>query len=210
MGHIALLGDSILDNAAYVGGGPAVIDQLRAVLPAEWTADLLAVDGDVASSVLFQLEGLSEATTHLVVSAGGNDALMRTALLAMPVATVTDALLVLAEAVDDFERDYREMVASVTARGLPVMLCSVYFPRFQGDAFQRVATMALAGFNDAILRVAFEAGLPVIDLRLVCTEPAHYANEIEPSSAGGERIVAAIMHAVITHDFSSRRSAIYT
>jgi len=160
--------------------------------------------------VLFQLEGLSEATTHLVVSAGGNDALMRTALLAMPVATVTDALLVLAEAVDDFERDYRAMAASVIARGLPVTLCSVYFPRFQGDAFQRVATMALAGFNDAILRVAFEAGLPVIDLRLVCTEPAHYANEIEPSSAGGERIVAAIMHAVSTHDFSSRRSAIYT
>jgi hypothetical protein len=44
----------------------------------------------------------------------------------------------------------------------------------------------------------------------LCTEPAHYANEIEPSSAGGERIVAAIMHAVTTHDFSSGRSTIYT
>jgi len=210
MGHIVLLGDSILDNAAYVGRGPAVIDQLRATLPPQWTADLLAVDGDVAGSVAAQLEGLPESATHLVVSAGGNDALMRTGLLEMPAATVAHALLLMAEAVDDFERDYRAMVASVTACGLPVVLCSVYFPRFQEEAFQRIAIMALAGFNDAILRVAFDAGLPVIDLRLVCTEPAHYANEIEPSSAGGERIVAAIMHAVTTHDFSSRRSTIYT
>src|SRR5262245_20450383 len=210
MGHIVLLGDSILDNAAYVGRGPAVIDQLRTALPPQWTADLLAVDGDVASSVPIQLEGLPESATHLVVSAGGNDALMRTALLEMPAATVAGALLVMAEAVEDFERDYRAMVASVTARELRVVLCSIYFSRFQEEAFQRVAIMALAGFNDAILRVAFDARLPVIDLRLVCTAPAHYDNEIEPSSAGGERIVAAIMHAVTTHDFSAGRSTIYS
>src|SRR5690349_5483722 len=31
--HVVLLGDSIFDNAAYVGGGPDVITQLRAALP---------------------------------------------------------------------------------------------------------------------------------------------------------------------------------
>ena len=34
MKHIVLLGDSIFDNAAYVGGGPDVIEQLRSTLAA--------------------------------------------------------------------------------------------------------------------------------------------------------------------------------
>jgi hypothetical protein len=29
MGHVILLGDSVFDNAAYVGGAPDVIAQLR-------------------------------------------------------------------------------------------------------------------------------------------------------------------------------------
>jgi len=29
MTHLVLLGDSIFDNAAYVAGAPAVIDQVR-------------------------------------------------------------------------------------------------------------------------------------------------------------------------------------
>jgi hypothetical protein len=45
MNHIVLLGDSILDNAAYTGGKPAVIDHLQAQLHAEWKASLLAIDG---------------------------------------------------------------------------------------------------------------------------------------------------------------------
>jgi hypothetical protein len=34
--------------------------------------------------------------------------------------------------------------------------------------------------------------LPAIDLRLVCTEPADYANPIEPSGRGGLKIAGAI------------------
>ena len=33
MPSVALLGDSILDNAAYAAGGPAVIDQVRQTFP---------------------------------------------------------------------------------------------------------------------------------------------------------------------------------
>ena len=50
-------------------------------------------------------------------------------------------------------------------------------------------------FNDVILRVAFEHHLPVIDLRLVCNEPADYANPIEPSGRGGRKIALAIARA---------------
>ena len=33
MSHVVLLGDSIFDNASYVPGRPAVIDQMRTSLP---------------------------------------------------------------------------------------------------------------------------------------------------------------------------------
>jgi hypothetical protein len=58
------------------------------------------------------------------------------------------------------------------------------------------ALVVLTTFNDAILRVAFEARLRVIDLRLVCTAPADYANTIEPSVWGGEKIARAIITAL--------------
>ncbi len=51
-------------------------------------------------------------------------------------------------------------------------------------------------FNDVILRVAFELGVNVIDLRQVCVESADYANPIEPSGTGGRKIARAIARAV--------------
>ena len=75
MKHLALLGDSIFDNAAYVAGAPAVIDQVRKNLPIGWQASLLAVDGSVAIDGIDQIKRLPASVTHLVLSVGGNDAL---------------------------------------------------------------------------------------------------------------------------------------
>lgn len=75
MKHLALLGDSIFDNAAYVAGGPAVIDQVRGKLSAGWRASLLAVDGNVAGDVFAQIQRLPGDVTHMALSVGGNDAL---------------------------------------------------------------------------------------------------------------------------------------
>ncbi len=43
MAHVVLLGDSVFDNAAYVGVGPEVVQQLRSALPDPWQATRLAV-----------------------------------------------------------------------------------------------------------------------------------------------------------------------
>ena len=75
MKHLVLLGDSIFDNAAYVAGGPAVIDQVGGKLPAGWRATLLAVDGSMAGDVSAQIKRLPGDATHLALSVGGNDAL---------------------------------------------------------------------------------------------------------------------------------------
>jgi hypothetical protein len=71
-------------------------------------------------------------------------------------------------------------------------VCTIYNGNFPDAAFQRLSSTALSVFNDAILRVAFEHRLDVIDLRLVCNEPADYANPIEPSSHGGQKIAQVI------------------
>ncbi len=210
MGHVVLLGDSVFDNGAYVGRGePDVVRQLRARLPAGWGATLAAVDGAVADSVRRQLERVPAGATHLVVSVGGNDALRRQDVLGAPARSVADALLALAEARDGFAHGYRAMLDAVLARGLPTALCTVYDPRFPDPARQRVAVAGLTLFNDVITREAFVRGLPLVDLRLVCSEDADYANPIEPSARGGAKIAGAIAELVAGHDFARRRSAVF-
>ena len=62
--HVVLLGDSILDNGAYVPGKPAVIDQVRGELPAGWTATLLAVDGSYTPTTCTTRSGAFPPTPH--------------------------------------------------------------------------------------------------------------------------------------------------
>jgi hypothetical protein len=190
-GHIVLLGDSIFDNAAYVGGAPDVVRQLRAALPDGWQATLLAVDGAVTDSVARQLAGLPGKATQLVVSVGGNDALGEAYLLQQSVRTVGEGVMRLADAQAQFARRYLAMVDSVVATGVPLALCTIYdanFPPPEGT----VIKAALSLFNDVITRAAFSRGLPLIDLRLICGDPSDYANPIEPSERGGAKIAAAI------------------
>ncbi len=208
MGHVVLLGDSIFDNARYVPERPPVIEQLRQALPLGWNATLLAVDGHITDDVLNQLKALPANATHLVVSAGGNDALGESSILGEPACTVGDALHIIHDARKRFQHAYRAMLEAVSAVGKPTAVCTVYdsIPGL-GPAEQA----ALAGFNELILREAFLAGLPVIDLRLVCDRPADYSHvsPIEPSAVGGAKIVRAITDMVTTHDFGQRRSSIY-
>jgi hypothetical protein len=190
---VVLLGDSVFDNAAYVGGGPEVVAQLRAALPAGWRAGLAAVDGAVAADVPRQLTRLPRDATHFVLSAGGNDALRAEGVLAEPVrGVVAEALARLDAARLRFREAYRATLDAVLGRGLPAAVCTIYDPRFPDPARRRLGVAGLALFNDVILREAFARGLPVIDLRLVCDEDADFANPIEPSVRGGAKIAAAV------------------
>jgi hypothetical protein len=209
MSHVVLLGDSIFDNAAYVRGGPDVVTQLRGALPGGWRATLRAVDGAVLMNVPGQLSRVPEDAGFLVVSAGGNDALGEVELLGEGARSMAGALERLAGIAEDFERGYRRMLGAVLERGLPTAVCTIYNGRFPDPVMQRLSSTALVHFNDAILRTAFAAGVPVLELRLVCTEDADYANPIEPSSHGGEKIARAIARVVTEHDFGRGRTEVY-
>jgi hypothetical protein len=191
MTHAILLGDSIFDNGVYVPGGPDVVRQLRAKLPFQGKASLLAVDGAVTRGVLAQLSRVPDDATHLIVSAGGNDALGSSGILHQSVGTVAEAVSLLENAQSRFARDYAEMADAVLARGLPAAFCTIYdTPPSSPD--QRIIRTALAIFNDVITRAVFSRGATLIDLRLICGEDEDYANPIEPSVAGGEKISVAI------------------
>jgi hypothetical protein len=192
MSHLILLGDSIFDNAAYTEGGPDVVTQLNDVLPAGWAASLLAIDGSTTDDIAGQVGCLPSDASHLVLSVGGNDALQQAHRLFTPAASTEEALGLLADLAEQFEHDYRAAVAACLRPGLPLTICTIYNGNFPDPAYQRITTTALALFNDAILRTAIAHRLPVIDLRAICTHPEDYANPIEPSSAGGEKIARAI------------------
>jgi lysophospholipase L1-like esterase len=196
MRHVALLGDSIFDNQAYTAGGPDVVTQLRAVLPATWRATLGAIDGATTEDFSRQLAAIPADASHLVLSLGGNDALEHTDLLEQRVRSSAEVLDRFAAAAAGFEARYRRAIAALRKSDLPLTVCTIYNGSFPDPDFQRLASTALAIFNDAILRVAFETALTIIDLRLVCNEPSDYANPIEPSSHGGAKIARTIARAV--------------
>ena len=208
MPHIALLGDSIFDNAAYVPGGPDVVTQLRGMLPAGWSASLLAVDGAVIDGVSRQLAKLPSDATHLVVSAGGNDALGHSDLLERRATSSPQVLGWLADAVDGFEARYRRMLDALLARRLPLTLCTIYNGNL-GQPVHRLATTALAVFDDVILRLATERSLPVIELRQVCNAPSDYANPIEPSVQGGAKIARAVALALTSSEAQARGARVF-
>lgn len=209
MGHIILLGDSIFDNAAYVRGGIDVITHLRRQIPSGWRASLKAVDGGRVEDVRRQAQGLPDDATHLFVSAGGNDALLNADILRMKVSSSAEVFDRLADLAGAFESHYRGMLRDVLGLNRPTAVCTIYYPRMPEAFAQKVAVAALATFNDVIIRQAFLAGVPLIDLRLVCNEDSDYANEIEPSEAGGNKIAGAIARVAGEHDFESRKTAAY-
>jgi hypothetical protein len=193
--HVALLGDSIFDNAAYTMGEPDVIGHLRTVLPDTWRASLCALDSSTISGLPAQIAKVPADASHLVVSIGGNDAILNADVLNLPVSSTREALLLFGERVGRFEADYREGIDRVLQLRRPTILCTIYNGNLHPDEAP-TARIALMLFNDVILRTAFDRGLDVLDLRTVCSEPADYANPIEPSGRGGRKIALAIASAI--------------
>ena len=211
MKHVVLLGDSVFDNASYVAEGMEVACQLRAAPGRQVDVALLARDGSVLQDVAAQLDRLAALPAPpawLVVSCGGNDVLPLVAAMQTPVRSVLEAAELLASWQEDFRRAYRRMLDAVLSQGFPVAVATIY------DAVPGLAPglrTALAPFNDVILREAAARAVPVLDLRLICTEAADYAasSPIEPSAQGGSKIAAAIGELVHAHDPAMRRTVVY-
>jgi lysophospholipase L1-like esterase len=209
--HIVLLGDSIFDNAPYVCAGAHVQAQLQSIPGTQDRVSLLARDGDVLADMVAQvarIQDLAEPADWLVVSCGGNDVLGLVGAMQSKVSSVFEAAGLLADWQAEFRRNYRRILNVVLSRRKPVVLATIY----DGvPGLEPGLRMALAPFNDVILREAASHCLPLLDLRLICDEPGDYAavSPIEPSAQGGRKIAAAIAQLVREHDPVAPRTVVY-
>ena len=226
MTHIILCGDSIFDNRPYVQPDePDVTTQINALLPEGSKATRLAVDGDVTEDVYRQLQSLPNDATHLFISVGGNDALSGINVFSEPVANVGEALVYVNTLRNQFETRYKKMLQHALSQQLPLTICSVYYPRFHsqnlervfpdgnrenGETLQQMAMAALANFNDAIFRQAFQLKVPLIDLRVLCDDDEDFANPIEPSAVGGQKIARAIVDMLDSSEGSANKTIVYS
>ena len=208
MRHIILLGDSILDNGAYVRAGGEVLAKLRSLLPLTDRATLLARDGAVIDDTREQLQNLPADATHLIISAGGNDALRSASVLMEPATSVAEAMNKIGRVHERFAQAYDRLLDRAQASNRPIALCTIYDVPLPGLYQRSIANLALGVLNDVITREASRRRLPLIDLRVMLTEERHFANAIEPSEEGSQLIAAAVLE-VIGHD-SSGHPAIYT
>jgi len=191
MSTLVLVGDSVFDNAAYVNG-PDVRAQVETKMPDDWAVSLLAVDGSYILDVPNQLEQLPDDAQILVISTGGNDVLVQTEVLGDAVTTVGEALLLLDDAVSQFREDYCRMLESVAATDVQSYICTIYRPDFPEADFQRMTSTALGLFNDVIVEEASLRLLPILDIRAIFTDSGDYANPIEPSVQGGQKLAYEI------------------
>jgi hypothetical protein len=199
MRHVVLLGDSVFDNRAYTNGEPDVAAHLRELLPQPSTVTLCAVDGSTTYDVGRQFARVPDRATHIVLSLGGNNALMNADLLNLPVRSTADALDLFRERLSAFSTSYGHVLEGLLALAKPVTVCTIYHGNLGPDEAPR-APIALAMFNDVILRAALRFGIPAIDLRAVCDQPDDFANPIEPSGTGGRKIARAIIRSLSTND----------
>jgi hypothetical protein len=196
MPHIALVGDSVIDNQAYVEGGPDVAEQLRRLIPKSWEVSRLAVDGAVIADVLRQLAAIPEAATHLIISAGGNDALHESGVLTAPANSMAEALTLLADVQDRFRRAYAHLLDTAARFKGEIAVCTIYDPRFPDARERKLGSLALSVLNDAVTREAFARNLTLLDLRLTFDDDRDFANPIEPSIQGGMKLARTILRFV--------------
>lgn len=191
MPHLALLGDGILANGAHTGREPDSASLIRQLLPA-WTVTLLAAEGSAMATIASQLKQLPADVDLVVLSVGGNDAVMHVDLLERPTKSSGETLDALVAMADEFGSDYDRVAKSVHDRSPRLVVCTMYEPPLVGLNTASRARVLLTLLNDHILRSAYRWGLDVLDLRAICTSPQDFRLQIAPSAAGAGKIGRAI------------------
>ncbi|KAL0480885.1 ypmR [Acrasis kona] len=218
--HIVLMGDSIFDNHSYVRYGPEgksndVITHIKNRIKENNSNDnatLIAVDGNVIKDVSRQIKKIPKDSTHIFLSIGGNDALRAMYTLDQKVNSVGEALLTIyGSAFKTFQTEYRSMLDQIQkeAPDANLTLCLIYNPRYEDEKMKIMTKVGLASLNDLIIQEAVQRKLPVIDLRSMFNEYDDYANSIEPSHQGGQKISICIMNIVQNHDFKRPTTTLY-
>jgi len=172
---IALLGDSIFRNDAYVSSGQSVCDRLRGKV------NCLAKDHATIADVYSQIEKLTAVPSVLFLSVGGNDILMHYVY-------TNNGVGDLSFVAESFEK-YRELTRQVERATNQLVLVDLYFPT--GDAYSSYAPI-IREWNRRVYEWAEKNKWEVLKVSRLLTQPDDFAYGIEPSSKGAEKLADAI------------------
>ena len=100
------------------------------------------------------------------------------------------------EIIKPFIKQYETIVANLSNHRAKLLLCTVYEGDLvDSDEFSDVNNSSktmVSLFNDIVYRTANKYGADVLELREIFVRPEDYANPIEPSHIGGEKLGKAI------------------
>lgn len=195
--YVSLLGDSIIDNKVYVGEGElSVTEHLQHKSSSYFT--MIAVDGDTTKDVLDnQLDNLKESVSHIVLSIGGNDLLQNLHLLQDETSGMKFALEKCSELISQIQENYIKILEHLSQYDAKVLLCTVYEGDLESDLllakYDKAGQVMLKMHNDTVYYLASKFEVDVLELRNIFTYKEDYANPIEPSHIGGEKLARAII-----------------
>ena len=201
--HLVLLGDALQN----IDLGSGEIES--ALVPRPRNPWKLTVVQALRALQRGHVREIPEDATHVVISIEGAWAIEASGLLQGGAHTIGEALEMLCAAADEFEGILAGMIAAARETGLPTVVCTLVPARYSKPAQHRVATTALAIFNDRIERRAFGATLPIVDLRMVCDEDGDYASETLLSRAGVRKAANVIRTALYDVSRSVERTRVY-
>jgi lysophospholipase L1-like esterase len=188
---LVLLGDSILDNHPYTRPAPDTTAHLQRLLTG-WSIRRVAIDGSRMRDIEPQLRALQERPSLAVLSVGGNDAIEHVDVLDRRASSSAEVLRELLAIADRFAQEYEAVARAVRDRVERTVLCTIYEVQLEPAPYAALARVPLALLNDRIVRTAAAIGADVLELRSVCTEPADFVRQIEPSPQGAAKIARAI------------------
>jgi len=201
--HLVLLGDALQN----IDLGAGEIESM--LVPRPRNAWKMTVLQSPRTLVRGHTREIPDDATHVVISVEGAWAIEASGLLQTGTHSIREALGVMAEAADQFENIMATMIEAAREAGLPTVVCTLVPGRYPKPAEHRVATTALAIFNDRVVRRAFAASLPIVDLRMVCDEDGDYATETVLSRAGVRKAANVIRAALYEVSRTVERTRVY-
>ena len=196
---ILLFGDSIIDNKYYVGENEnSVLEHLQNISNDEFIQ--IALDGDTTRDVLdkqLQVSTIKDAS-KIILSVGGNDLLQNLSFLYKSnFENVNEGLICLQNQIfQPLTERYEAIVKVLSSYRANLLLCTVYEGDLgRTDEFRGVldsSKIMASSFNDIVYKTAKKFNADVLELRQIFTESDDYANPIEPSHIGGEKLAYAI------------------
>jgi hypothetical protein len=181
-----LLGDSILQNSAYVSDGKSVYELIKE--RKNGTTFCFARDNSTIVDIYEQVgkipNNLNNNTTTLFLSIGGNDILNH--YIDKENDTTETSIL------KPMFSSYKKLIEYIRSRfkNANIVLLDIYYP--ENMKYKQYHSI-IKEWNAMLYEYANKNNYSVLKISNILTRPDDFSFGIEPSSAGGAKLVEAIL-----------------